>query len=429
MYEESKEKLLARIEDLENRLAESEQLIEAIKAGEVDAFAFNTKEVPEIYTLQSGDYAYRILIEEFGEGAVNLSEDGMIVYTNSYFAELLHLPYEKVIGRYISDFIDAGSKQVFDLLFEKAIIGKSKGEINLSVEGQTISVSMSLTSLQPKLATVGIIITDQTEKKKHELDIHRYQKDLESKNLELAQSNLELDSFTYIASHDLQEPLRKIQIFCSRITETTDNEFSATTQDYFRRILNASKRMQNMITSLLNYSRVNIAHIDRRETDLNEVLNEVVGSLLEGLKDSKILIETGKLPTILAIPQQMNQLFTNLISNAIKYRKKEEVPKILIDSSRENVFWKITVADNGIGFDQQHADRIFELFRRLHTHFEYEGTGLGLAICKKIIQNHRGFIKAIGNPGIGSSFEIYLPVNSNTDPISTPALDGGVLPG
>jgi PAS domain S-box-containing protein len=414
MSEESRENLLARIEDLENRLAESEQLIEAIKTGEVDAFALNTKDVPEIFTLQSGDYAYRILIEEFGEGAVNLSEDGMIVYTNTYFVELLHVTYEKVIGRYISDFIDPGSKQSFDLLFEKALIGKSKGEVNLNISNKTIPVEMSLTSLQPKLATVGIIITDQTVKKKHELDILRYQEDLELKNVELAQSNLELDSFTYIASHDLQEPLRKIQIFCSRITESTENELSATTQDYFRRILNASERMQNMISSLLNYSRVNIAHIERKETDLNEVLREVVASLLEGRKDSKINIETENLPSVLAIPQQMNQLFTNLISNAIKYRNKDKTPEIRIFSSLENGFWKITVADNGIGFEQQYADRIFELFRRLHTHFEYEGTGLGLAICKKIVQNHKGIIKAVGQPYIGSSFEIYLPVNSNT---------------
>ncbi len=429
MSEESREVLLARIENLENRLAESEQLIEAIKAGEVDAFAFNTKDSPEIYTLQSGDYAYRVLIEEFGEGAVNLSEEGMIVYTNTYFVELLQLSYEKVIGRYISDFIDAGSKQSFDLLFEKAIIGKSKGEVNLHVGGKTIPVYMSLTSLQPKLATVGIIISDQTEKKKHELDILRYQKDLELKNSELAQSNMELDSFTYIASHDLQEPLRKIQIFCSRITETTDNEFSATTQDYFRRILNASKRMQNMISSLLNYSRVNIAHIERKETDLNEVLNDVVGSLLEGVKDSKIKIEIGQLPTILAIPQQMNQLFTNLISNAIKYRNNDRVPEIRLFSSIENGFWKISVEDNGIGFEQQYADRIFELFRRLHTHFEYEGTGLGLAICKKIVQNHKGYIKAIGRPDIGSCFEIYLPVNIIVGPTVMPAMHADDLSG
>ncbi len=124
MQPESREELLLKIENLENRLAESEQLIEAIKAGEVDAFAVNTDAVPEIYTLQSGDYAYRLLIEEFGEGAVNLSEEGLIVYTNTYFFELLQLKYENVIGKFIADFIHPDSVQYFKSLFEKALAGK-----------------------------------------------------------------------------------------------------------------------------------------------------------------------------------------------------------------------------------------------------------------------------------------------------------------
>ena len=276
MQPESREELLLKIENLENRLAESEQLIEAIKAGEVDAFAVNTDAVPEIYTLQSGDYAYRLLIEEFGEGAVNLSEEGLIVYTNTYFFELLQLKYENVIGKFISDFIHPDSVLYFKSLFEKALLGKSKGEINLKAGELTIPVYVSLTSLQPKLATVGLIITDQTSIKEHEAIVNRYQKDLENKNAELAQSNLELDSFTYIASHDLQEPLRKIRTFCERIMETSAGEFSATTSDYFERVVKASSRMQHMINSLLDYSRMNTIHKKRFVTDLNDILKEVI---------------------------------------------------------------------------------------------------------------------------------------------------------
>ncbi|HSZ34425.1 MAG TPA: histidine kinase dimerization/phospho-acceptor domain-containing protein, partial [Puia sp.] len=272
MQPESREELLLKIEILENRLAESEQLIEAIKAGEVDAFAVNTEDVPEIYTLQSGDYAYRLLIEEFGEGAVNLSEEGLIVYTNTYFFELLQLKYENVIGKFIFDFIHPDSLFHFKSLFEKAVAGKSKGEINLQVGEIIIPVYVSLTSLQPKLPTVGMIITDQTAVKEHEAIVIRYQKDLENKNVELAQSNLELDSFTYIASHDLQEPLRKIRTFCERIMETSAGEFSANTSDYFERVVKASSRMQHMINSLLDYSRMNTVHKKRFVTDLNTIL-------------------------------------------------------------------------------------------------------------------------------------------------------------
>src|SRR4249919_3616636 len=281
MQTKYKEDLLLKIEDLESRLAESEQLIEAIKAGEVDAFALNTNQVPEIYTLQTGDYAYRLLIEEFGEGAVNLSEDALIVYTNTYFFELLQVKYQNVIGRPIYDFIEAGSLQTFNDLFEKALLGRSKGEINLLVDGKTIPVYISLTSLQPKLPTVGMIITDQSEKKDHEAIVNRYQRDLENKNLQLEQSNAELDSFTYIASHDLQEPLRKIQTFCQRIMETSENHFSAITQDYFQRVLNASKRMQYMISSLLDYSRMNAQTVEKTITDLNEIFDEVLSDQME----------------------------------------------------------------------------------------------------------------------------------------------------
>jgi PAS domain S-box-containing protein len=408
--DQSQEDLLLRIEDLESRLMESEQLIEAIKAGEVDAFALNTNSVHEIYTLQTGDYAYRVLIEEFGEGAVNLSEEGLIVYTNTYFLELLHLKYQDVIGRSIFSFIDPGSIQTFNDLFSKGLVGKSKGEINLLVNGKNIPAYISLTSLQPSLATVGMIITDLSQKKEHEEIVSRYQRDLENKNLQLEQSNSELNSFTYIASHDLQEPLRKIQTFCQRIMETSGNQFSAATNDYFQRILNASKRMQHMIGSFLEYSRMNSEAIERTSIDLNKTLEEVISERLEEASNEQVQVTIEKLPTISGIPDQIRQLFSNLLSNAIKYKNLKGPSRIHVTSSQQDGYWKITVSDNGIGFDPQYADRIFELFQRLHGRSEYEGTGIGLAICKKIVQNHGGFIKAIGTPGAGASFEIYLPV-------------------
>jgi PAS domain S-box-containing protein len=411
MQPESREELLLKIENLENRLAESEQLIEAIKAGEVDAFAVNTEDVPEIYTLQSGDYAYRLLIEEFGEGAVNLSEEGLIVYTNTYFFELLQLKYENVIGKFISDFIHPDSVQYFKSLFEKALLGKSKGEINLRAGEIKIPVYVSLTSLQPKLATVGLIITDQTSIKEHEAIVNRYQKDLENKNAELAQSNLELDSFTYIASHDLQEPLRKIRTFCERIMETSAGEFSATTRDYFERVVKASSRMQHMINSLLDYSRMNTVHKKRFVTDLNTILKEVISDQIDEDGHQNIHIKMDNLPCVMAVPDQMEQLFTNLISNAIKYRKPDITLEIHIQSEVDGNFWKISLEDNGIGFEPQYKDKIFELFQRLHSRFEYEGTGIGLSICKKIVQNHYGWIKATGIPGQGARFELFLPVS------------------
>jgi len=424
MKVKSTEELLLKIEELENRLAESEQVIEAIKAGEVDAIAVNTNNHAEVYTLQSGDYAYRVLIEKFGEGALNLTEEGLIVYTNTYFFELVKLSYEKVVGSLFTDFIHAESKEKFNELFKLALNGSSKGEINLSVGGNIIPVYISLTSLQPKLATIGVVITDLMEKKKNEEIILKYQKDLEAKNLELSQSNTELTSFTHVASHDLQEPLRKIQTFSNRILDKEYENFPAKIRDYFQRIISASERMQNLITSLLNYSRANTSDIVYVPTDLNVVVEDVKNSLRELIEENDAVIETSSLPVLDIIPIQLNQLFSNLIINAIKYRKPDQPPLIrtsaktvcgneirMQTSSRSDNYCEIKISDNGIGFQEQYADKIFELFQRLHGRAEYEGTGIGLAICKKIVQNHHGFIKATGEPGVGSTFNIYLPLS------------------
>lgn len=417
------EQLLARIADLENQLEESEQLIEAIKAGEVDAFAVKTEDQPEIYTLQSGDYAYRVLIEQFSEGAVNLTEDGLIVYTNTYFFELLGLSYEKTVGCYFPEFVDKDSKEKFFALFKQALNnGSSKGEIDLCV-GETLTpVYISLTSLQPKLDTVGMIITDLSEKKKNEEVILKYQHDLEQKNLQLLQTNTELDSFTYIASHDLQEPLRKIKTFTSRIIDTTNEALSENANEYFKRIVSASDRMQTLINALLDYSRTNTSKIALEKTPLKNIISQVKNDLQELLEENKAVIETGELPALNIVPLHFNQLFSNLIINAVKYRKPLVPPKVIITSEvaeadeipgttslPHNKYYRICFADNGIGFEQKYAAKIFELFQRLHSRFEYEGTGIGLAICKKIVQNHGGIIQAYGEPGVGATFIIYLP--------------------
>jgi PAS domain S-box-containing protein len=421
---ESAEDLKLRIEELEIRLAESEQLIEAIKSGEVDAFALNNGSESEVYTLQSGDYAYRVLIEKFSEGALNLTEEGLIVYTNTYFCDLIKQPYEKVIGASVIDFVHLDSRQKFRQLFSEALKGNSKGEVKLQVKKKGIPVYISLTSLQPKLATVGVVITDLSRQKKNEEMILQYQKDLESKNLELLQINAELASFAYVASHDLQEPLRKIKTFTARILDKENGSFSEEIRNYFNRIVGAAKRMQDLIEALLNYSRTNTSELSYVPTNLNLLVDEVKNNLRELMEEKGAVVESSMLPTLHVIPFQFQQLFLNIIGNAIKYMRAEHPPVIKISAQivpvseiekdpafQKRDYWKIQISDNGIGFDQKYADKIFELFQRLHGKSEYEGTGIGLAICKKIVQNHGGFIKAMGEPGVGSTFNIYLPVN------------------
>jgi hypothetical protein len=156
---------------------------------------------------------------------------------------------------------------------------------------------------------------------------------------------------------------------------------------------------------------MNTVHKKRFVTDLNTILNEVISDQVDEDAHQNIHIKMDTLPSVMAVPDQMEQLFTNLISNAIKYRKPDITLEIRIQSEEDGNFWKIILEDNGIGFEPQYKDKIFELFQRLHSRFEYEGTGIGLSICKKIVQNHYGWIKAIGAPGMGARFEIFLPVS------------------
>jgi PAS domain S-box-containing protein len=239
---------------------------------------------------------------------------------------------------------------------------------------------------------------------------------------DLEQSNAELASFNYIASHDLQEPLRKIIAFSKRIEDLDQAILSDLSKDYFSRIILATGRMQNLIDAFLSYSQTSNIRAAFEPTDFNAVFNEVKNDFAEAIEQKKIRLESQPLPSLMSIPLQIDQLLTNLIGNAIKYSRTDVDSKIEIFAEElhgrdllfegvdtEQFYWKISIRDNGIGFDQAYETQIFELFQRLHKRHEYAGTGIGLAICKKIMRNHRGYISATGYPGSGAEFSMYFP--------------------
>ncbi len=234
---------------------------------------------------------------------------------------------------------------------------------------------------------------------------------LEEYALALERSNRELQDFAFVASHDLQEPLRKIQAFGERLTERLQDRLSEEERDYFTRMLSASKRMRLMITDLLSLSRVTTQGEPFRAVDLNAVMQEVLSDLEGRITSSHAQIIAGALPTLQADPIQMHQLLQNLIGNAIKFQQEGQTPVIEIKEglTENQKFVTILVKDNGIGLEETYAERIFQPFQRLNGMGQYEGSGIGLAICRKIVERHAGEIHVHSQPGQGATFEVSLP--------------------
>ncbi len=251
---------------------------------------------------------------------------------------------------------------------------------------------------------------------------------LEQKNQDLANMNKELESFAYISSHDLQEPLRKIQTFATRILGTDHNALSDKGKESFHKIQNSALRMQILIQDLLTYSRT--ANLERKfvNTDLNTILDEVKDDFEEIIREKKATIEGNDLCEASIIPFQFHQMLFNLIGNSLKFSKPGKPPHIIITSgidkgskfknkelSAEKIYCHISVSDNGIGFEPRYKEKIFEVFQRLYGRDEYPGTGIGLSIVKRIVENHNGIITATGELNKGATFDIYIPANGHEE--------------
>jgi light-regulated signal transduction histidine kinase (bacteriophytochrome) len=256
--------------------------------------------------------------------------------------------------------------------------------------------------------------------------------ELTSSSLRLEQSNRELRDFASVASHDLQEPLRKVQVFGDRLRTLCSEVLEVQGRDYLNRMLNATGRMQTLIQDLLKIARITSQAHPFSRVDLAQVAREVLSDLEVRISETNARVEVGHLPTIQADGLQIRQLLQNLIGNALKFHQKGIPPVIKVYAEKAGIhegangMFLLVVEDNGIGFDEKYLDRIFTVFQRLHGRAEYEGTGVGLAICRKIVQRHGGDITARSTPGHGASFLVALPLvwADESPPIRTPAVIG-----
>ena len=269
------------------------------------------------------------------------------------------------------------------------------------------------------------VIFDQLQMITHVLGVVRdLSKDVSNQNLiELSRSNQELEQFAYVASHDLQEPLRKIMMFTERLKSKLGAAVNGDAESFMKRIESSASNMRILIDNLLELSRANRSAHAYSPVHLHTLAQEVLGDLelrIEETKSSIVIPQT--LPVIEGVPSELKQLFTNLLSNALKFTKPnvpanvtlvctklDATEALCLNLPTEKSYFKVDFFDNGIGFDQQQADRIFQAFQRLHGRSEYPGSGIGLAICKKIAENHHGIIFAESVPGDGSTFTVILP--------------------
>lgn len=376
--------------------------------------------------LRQKEVRYHRMIEEVEDYAIiMLDRDGTIENWNKGAKKIKGYSDEEIIGRNFSVFYPeedrlAGLPQL--IIKEATEKGKAVREgWRVRKDGSRFWGSILVTALHDAQgAVIGFskVTRDLTQKKAAEDKLQRYSNELEFQNKELEQ-------FVYAASHDIKEPLRKIHFYSDFIRDDRDNTLSPKSAEYLGRAISAARRMRILIDDLLLYSRLGLDGGDYEEVDLGEAVAEVLSIHREEIEEYGVRVTVADLPTIRTVPFQLMQLLNNLIANAIKYRKRGRDPVVEIgyrnvtgnqvdhrEALPRTTYHEISVCDNGIGFDPEYAEKIFEIFKRLGSQSTVEGSGIGLAICKRIVQNQKGFIKAEGKPGKGAAFRIYLPVTS-----------------
>jgi PAS domain S-box-containing protein len=531
--------LQQKVNYLEDRLAEAEETIRALRSGEVDALVIYGPAGPSIYTLQGADRAYRIIVENMTEGAVTTTLEGTVLYGNPSLGEVLGVPGGAVMGKSLSQFVHIDERQRFADFLEQARTASVRGRFLLAVTGRSRAYFSTAILRQegeePRLCMVVTDLTeleaatDQLRKAQAEKEIiqgseerfrllanvipqivwsarpdggmdflntkwsefsgvsqkkglgwgwsatihpddlestqtawqravaegkpyemeHRFRRadgvyrwvlsralpllDEKSRVLrwfgtatditdlrdaqhtlqktieELARSNQELEQFAYIASHDLQTPLRTVSNFVDLLVRRFRGKLGPQADEYIFHISDGVQQMHQLVNDVLDYSRVTTRGGRFKTTDCQKVLAQVLSSLHTLINENHAIVTSGELPVVDADEGQLLRVFQNLLSNAIKFRKKHEPLRLHITAEEKQGAWEFRFTDNGIGIEPQYFERIFQIFQRLHTRKNYPGTGIGLALCKRIVERHGGRIWVESTPGQGSTFLFTLP--------------------
>jgi PAS domain S-box-containing protein len=392
-------------------------------SGEIQGAVLIFQDITELrqaaQAVQESEARFRSLIHSMTDVIVTFDPSLLITGVYGRAIDFFGISQEDAVGKSLDELLGANAARHIE-------------NVRLALNGEVVTYEWDLstipnkffqTSLSPLMSEPGHaqgvvgVVRDITAIKRAELALETYAARLEG-------SNRELEQFAFIASHDLQEPLRKIHAFGERVRLYIKEDENAEARDYLERMVKASRRMQKMIQDLLAYSRVTTKGQPFKLVSLTDVAREVINDLEVSIERSGGRVVVGALPVIEADPLQMHQLLQNLIGNGLKYHRPGVPPEVqlraeeirdisdAVDSENGGIV-RLTIQDNGIGFDEEYLERILQPFERLHGRSEYEGTGMGLAICKKIVERHRGNITAYSKPGQGAVFVIDLPVSQD----------------
>ena len=412
-------KPLSKTQDMVKKFSQGGRILEPAKADrgdEIGELTYSFWQLTEDLqkTTVSKNYVDNI-IRSMSDSLIVTTSDGTIKTVNQATLKMLDYQEEELLNHPVT-IVHGDDIHLQESPVEEAY---SLEKTYKKKNGQRIPVNFSAAVMKDEEQNVQNIVyvaSDITELK-------QAQKELQAYAAKLAESNQELQEFAYVASHDLQEPLRKVAAFGDRLKTTYGANLGDKGLDYLSRMLNAATRMQTLINDLLMFSRVTTAAKPFEPVDLETVVQEVLSDLEIKIAETNAEVEIASLPTVMADGLQMRQLFQNLIGNALKFSRQDVPPDIdirsetcrsqnlpeAIESQSEN-FACIKVKDNGIGFDQKYADKIFGVFQRLHTRSEYSGSGIGLSICQKIVKRHGGAIRVESKPDHGATFTVIFPV-------------------
>ncbi len=407
---------ITELKQSEQALLESEKTLQK----KVEERTAEIKKKNEELTIS--EEKYHKMIEEVEDYAVLLlDKEGIIQNWNKGAEKIKGYKEQEIVGKNFRIFYrpeDQEKKLPEQLINEAITNGKAIHEgWRVRKNGATFWGSIVITALHNDFNEVigfSKVTRDLTERKNAEDKIKQYASELEFQNKELQQ-------FAYAAAHDMKEPLRKIQFYNTFLLDA-EMQLPDKERNYLKRSIAAASRMQHLIDDLLTYSK-NTGETDKFEPiDLNKIVADILVLHNDIIEETGAAVEIAPLPDVMGIPFQLAQLFDNLVGNALKYHHPQRVPHITISCEKvngtdmreyypdtKNDFYRISITDNGIGFEQEYSNKIFEMFQRLHGREDYPGTGIGLAICKKIVQNHHGFIHATGEFNQGARFNIYLP--------------------